>query len=90
VTRIDHLIKILSRICGKACLPAMIFFSFFVIKAQGQTQAFVDNFNRISLTTGSPTTYSTSVTAGDGGANINTSSFWSLRMMLLLLPISMG
>ena len=78
VTRIDHLIKILSRICGKACLPAMIFFSFFVIKAQGQTQAFVDNFNRISLTTGSPTTYSTSVTAGDGGANINTSSFLEL------------
>ena len=75
VTRIDHLIKILGRICGKACLPAMIFFSFFVIKAQGQTQAFVDNFNRAFLASGSPTTYSITVTAGDGGANINTSSF---------------
>ena len=43
-----------------------------------QTQVFSDNFNRISFTAGAPTTYSITVTAGDGGANINSSSFLEL------------
>lgn len=43
--------------------------------AKGQTTVFSDNFNRASLTTGAPTTYTTTVTAGDGGASINGSSF---------------
>lgn len=44
----------------------------------GQTAVFLDDFNRSSLTTGAPTTYATTVTAGDGGASIVSSSFLSL------------
>ncbi|HXG01380.1 MAG TPA: T9SS type A sorting domain-containing protein [Bacteroidota bacterium] len=44
----------------------------------GQTQVFLDDFGRSSLTTGAPTTYSTTVTAGDGGASIVSNSFLSL------------
>ncbi len=43
--------------------------------SSAQTQVFLDNFNRSSLTTGAPTTYSTTISAGDGGASINGSSF---------------
>ncbi len=39
------------------------------------TQVFLDNFNRAALTTGAPTTYTTTVTAGDGGASIASSTF---------------
>ena len=37
-----------------------------------QTTSFADNFNRTSLNTGAPTTYSTVVSAGDGGAGVAT------------------
>jgi hypothetical protein len=43
-----------------------------------QIIVFQDNFNRASLTTGSPTTYSTNITAGDGGASIFGSLFLEL------------
>lgn len=44
----------------------------------GQTQVFLDDFGRSSLITGAPTNYSTTVTAGDGGASTVSNSFLSL------------
>ena len=41
-------------------------------------KSFLDNFNRDSLTSGAPTKYSITVTAGDGGAFINAGSFLEL------------
>jgi hypothetical protein len=43
-----------------------------------QIQAYNDNFNRISLASSAPTTYSVTVTAGDGGAGIISSSYLEL------------
>jgi trimeric autotransporter adhesin len=42
------------------------------------TTLFSDTFNRASLTVGAPTTYSTQVTSGDGGASIISSQFLRL------------
>jgi hypothetical protein len=46
--------------------------------ASGQTTVFSDNFNRASLTGGAPASYTTTVTAGDGGASIVGSSYLQL------------
>ena len=51
----------------------------FSLPATAQTTTlFTDDFNRVSLTTGAPTTYLTSVTAGDGGASLVSSQFLRL------------
>ena len=43
-----------------------------------QTTVFSDDFNRANLTTGAPTTYTTTITTGDGGALIPSSTFLQL------------
>ncbi|RPI01032.1 MAG: T9SS C-terminal target domain-containing protein, partial [Ignavibacteriae bacterium] len=43
-----------------------------------QGQAFLDNFNRLTLTASAPTTYSTTITPGDGGASITSGTFLEL------------
>jgi hypothetical protein len=76
VTSIDAAKK--SPFDGRAGLTAIILFTLIGATAWGQTQAFFDNFNRAMLTSGAPTTYSITVTAGNGGASINTDSFLEL------------
>jgi trimeric autotransporter adhesin len=51
---------------------------FFTLPATAQTTLFSDNFNRAALTVSAPTTYTTTVTAGDGGASIVASDFLRL------------
>jgi hypothetical protein len=46
--------------------------------AAGQTTVFSDNFNRGSLTGGAPASYTTTVTGGDGGAGVVSSSYLQL------------
>ena len=48
------------------------------LPATAQTTLFSDNFNRAALTVSAPTTYTTTVTAGDGGASIVASDFLRL------------
>ena len=61
---------------------SLAFFSFTALitasSLHAQTTVFSDNFNRAALTTGAPTTYMIPVTAGDGGAQIVSSSFLRL------------
>ena len=63
-----------------ACRPILAVLAVVVgcSSAAGQTTAFSDTFNRSSLTVGAPATYTTTVTAGDGGATIVGSSFLQL------------
>ncbi len=77
-TDIETAKKSIRGIYAWAGLVAIFLFAFIGTKAMGQTQVFFDNFNRANLTSGTPTTYSITVTAGDGGASINTGSFLEL------------
>jgi uncharacterized protein (AIM24 family) len=70
--------KYFGGIYARASLTAISFIALIGTTTLGQTQAFLDNFNRATLTSGAPTTYSITVTAGDGGASINTGSFLEL------------
>jgi hypothetical protein len=62
----------------KAGLTVIVFLALISAKVWGQTQVFLDNYNRTNLTLEAPTQYSIAVTAGDGGAGINTNSFLEL------------
>lgn len=61
---------------------SLAFFSFTALitasSLHAQTTVFSDNFNRAVLTTGAPTTYTTTVTAGDGGSLIASNSYLQL------------
>jgi hypothetical protein len=65
-------------ICARISLTAIFLIMLICTKASGQTQAFLDNFNRAAFTSGAPTTYSLTITAGDGSASINAGSFLEL------------
>ena len=75
---IDNTKNSFGVICTRTGVTAMVLVALIGTKASGQTQVFSDNFNRVALTLGAPTTYSITVMAGDGGANINTGSFLEL------------
>ncbi|MGD0038289.1 MAG: hypothetical protein ABSC53_13470 [Bacteroidota bacterium] len=66
------------KICTQAGLRAIFLFVVIGTTALGQTQVFLDNFNRATIISGAPTTYSITVTAGDGDTSINTGSFLEL------------
>ena len=57
---------------------ATFLFTIMNTTAWGQSQAFLDNFNRLTLISEAPTTYSITVTTGDGGAFINSNSYLEL------------
>jgi hypothetical protein len=63
----------LSRYLVTALLMAAV-----VSPAAGQTTVFSDGFNRAALDVGAAATYTTTVTAGDGGAAVVSSSFLQL------------
>jgi len=65
-------------ISARAGLIAMLLFIQIGSIAHGQTQVFLDNFNRPILTSGAPASYTLTVSAGDGGASINSSAYLDL------------
>jgi hypothetical protein len=77
-TLIDTAEKTFWGISARASQKVLVLIAFVATTMASQTQVFLDNFNRSTLTSETPTTYSTTVTAGDGGASINSSSFLEL------------
>ena len=55
-----------------------------------QTTVFSDNFNRANLVSGAPTTYTTTITTGDGGALIPSGTFLQLTNDFTANPNASG
>ena len=71
-------LKFIVGFFARVGLTTLFLFALIGTNALGQTQVFLDNFNRAILNSGTPTAYSITVTNGDGGAVINTGSFLEL------------